>query len=337
MYLNQIRTARRADAPPRSKKKTVYTLALRRIADIRNLLLWRQSVGLSDEIILLAGPSIHALAGMNERLPHRQIQRKHEGLDVERALDFLASIHPINRRALYADIQDMMIAYDWRPDPEQPFTPSATHVGHALSLTRDERENLELWTMEAIDEPTEARKARKAAEKREADRLRQRAKRRAAAAREGRIIGGPTLEDQAPWIALGISRRTYFRRIKAGDLNPSKPAKGNEFARGTSPSRTSIYPERGARHASVTDPITSLQDKSQASGTGAGRAMRPRTNAVRKDFTENVISIDAWRKDLRQALASRAVALLCDDDPSKASAAQARTADDLANHRGGAA
>lgn len=347
MYPNTLASTRQATAPPRSKKKTVYTLALRRLADIRNLLWWRLSVGIAiptpEEIICLAGPSIHALAGMKEWFPHRETQRKHDGLDLARAVDFIASIYrgfvPVDRQEIEAELLDAMRAYDWRPDPEQPFTPSAAYAGHALAVTRDERENLELWTMEAVDEPAEARKARKAAEKREADRLRQRAKRRMAAAREARITGGPTLEDQAPWLALGISRRTYFRRKKAGDLSAEMPAKRNGFERGTEPSRTSIQKERGARHKSVTDPIASPSIDNSSAPAKARRAKRPRIEAHSvadfsiplspedfpddshteadfaiplsiEDFPDNVISLAAFRRDVRRACFARSAKLL---------------------------
>lgn len=347
MYPNALESTRQATAPPRSKKKTVYTLALRRLADLRHLLRWRQSVGLAiptpEEIICLAGPSIHALSGMKEWFPHRQTQRKHEGLDLPRAVDFIASIYRgfqgVDRQEIEAELSEAMRAYDWRPDPEQPFTPSAAYVGLALSVTRDERANLELYTMEAIDEPAEARKARKAAEKREADRLRQRAKRRMAAAREARIVGGRTLEDQAPWLALGISRRTYFRRKKAGDLSPEMPAKRNGFERGTEPSQTSIGKQRGARHESVTDPIVAPSGDNLSAPAKARRAKRPRIDAhseadfsiplsindftasshteadfsislSAEDFPDNVINLSAFRRDVRRACFSRAAELL---------------------------
>lgn len=353
MYPNEKRSTRQTNAPPEEieaqakapkgpKVRLGFVLPMLRLKELSRLLASRLERG--EEIdfeaaVTVAAFSIEALRGMPQRKRGR-----HQGLDAASVNEWLRGVRIY---ATLEEIGDIIAPLDCRPDPNSPFRLNAALAGHMLRLTREERTSLEITTMEAKDETAEARKARKAAEKRERDRERIRAKRRAKAAREGRIIGGPTMEDRKPWIAAGVSRATWYRR-QAGQSETGSD-------RETAASPTSIY--KDPRQPCLTGDCTSLRDKSEASAIGAGRAKRPRTNAMRGRFEnapldipltieaslENVISIEAFRKDMRQAFASRAIALLegsrvllreqsarldRDHAASKAGAAQARVADD---------
>lgn len=77
-----------------------------------------------------------------------------------------------------------------------------------LRLTKEERTMLGITTIGAIDHGKAARKKRR----KERERERQAAKRRAAGAVPRAQYEGQSLEKQKPWLAEGISRRTWYRR-----------------------------------------------------------------------------------------------------------------------------
>jgi len=92
--------------------------------------------------------------------------------------------------------------------PRRQRLPSAKQLGKRLRLTNGERERLKLWTIAASDlTPEQARAWSKAKAKARKRRLRQshgskpRAEYEAASANRAR-----------PWLALGISRRTWYYR-----------------------------------------------------------------------------------------------------------------------------
>ena len=221
-----------------TKRKTRYSLPLKRRSDILTLLRWRLSQGQEipavRQTLELVAPALEALSGMKQgRRQGKGVP--HPGFTIETATNFIRNVFsglprdpscippdPWSRLPepwLSCAIAMAVEAVDCMPDPEAPFTPSAAAVGRTLGVTRAERENLQLFTFEAIDESAEARKARKQEEKRRADRDRQHAKRRAKAASEARIIGGPSREQLSPWIAEGISRRTWYNRQKRNGMD----------------------------------------------------------------------------------------------------------------------
>lgn len=94
----------------------------------------------------------------------------------------------------------------------------SVHPGHRLppakcaeilGVSAVERDNLDLRTIDAVDEPRSARRARKADEKRKRDRETARAK-RGRVPRE--IWLAARLSASKPWEAEGVSRRTWERR-----------------------------------------------------------------------------------------------------------------------------
>lgn len=132
---------------------------------------------------------------------------------------------------------------------------SSDEAGRLVGLNRSEREACRVWLLDAAEEPREARKARKAAEKRDRDRERNRAKRdqRRAAAGLSPIDRSTSPPPRKEWEMLNLSRPTYFRLKKAGRLptvaddreTPASPTYGKD--RETPASRTLDRPIGDAR------------------------------------------------------------------------------------------
>lgn len=204
-----------ANKRPRRRKK--YTLPLVRLRDLVVLAesRLRRDLPIDPEAILrVAAFSLASLEGMLQRSGNQ-----HDGLDMLTARQFArrASID-IDEQSLWRIVRD---AAECLSAPNSPFRMNATLAGHLIQITREERANLELWSMEAIDEPAAARRARKAREKRLRDRERQR---RVRAAQATAMSPQPASNEQAqPWKAEGISRRTWYRRrAKARDETRSE-------------------------------------------------------------------------------------------------------------------
>jgi len=86
-------------------------------------------------------------------------------------------------------------------------------AGELLKLTAEERWACRILTMECVEEPREARQQRVRSEKLDRDRERRRRERLVA----GCTPRGPwaaSAEREKPWVAEGVSRRTWYRRQK---------------------------------------------------------------------------------------------------------------------------
>jgi hypothetical protein len=90
-------------------------------------------------------------------------------------------------------------------------------IGKRLRLTDADRTRLKITTIGSHDFTRTAREARRHTKKRERDRKRIAAQ-RAALGRQSRadFLAANSLSREQPWLALGISRRTFYRRLKAG-------------------------------------------------------------------------------------------------------------------------
>jgi hypothetical protein len=91
---------------------------------------------------------------------------------------------------------------------------SAEEVAALLPTTFDERQALGLWTFGTIDMTTLQRKRRAKKERQQKERERRAKKRLAAGAKPH----AESLSQTQPWVALGIERRQWERRRKAGKL-----------------------------------------------------------------------------------------------------------------------
>lgn len=180
-----------------------------------------------------------------------------EGWPVPPSLAPHLGLHPVNVRQMaqdlalsiddtfIADVTEIVCSFRRRGG-----NLSSDEVGRWLSLTRAEREAVRAWSMDAAEEPAEARKVRKAAEKSLRDRDRQRAKR--AADREAKGLPpfdpGQTLKAMAPWLALGISERTWHRRqsaVRLMDGSNASPA-FVPLSAGSKQSQTSVADGSGS-------------------------------------------------------------------------------------------
>ena len=90
-------------------------------------------------------------------------------------------------------------------------------AGRTLGLSRFDREACRITTMDAVDDPRAARARRKAMEKTRRERERGEARRRkAGAVPRGEYLAN-SLSRLEPWKEQGISRRTYYRRMKQSE------------------------------------------------------------------------------------------------------------------------
>ena len=92
--------------------------------------------------------------------------------------------------------------------------PADDVVGRRLRLSDADRSRLKITAIGAYDVNRKARAARRLAKKRERDRKRSAAKRVAKGAVSRQEYLAKSLSRAQPWLALGISRRTYYRRQK---------------------------------------------------------------------------------------------------------------------------
>lgn len=204
-----------------TRRKT-YTLALIRLADLAALVRSRRSRDLlidEEAFVRVAAFGIAALEGM-----HQRIGKVHPGLDILTARDFVLRTNvEIEAEILWSIVQDVSDRIKVR---KSRFKMTAPLAGRLIHLMRDERDNLDIRTIEAIDEPASARRARKADEKRKKDRARQRAKRAALAANSPKEQ--VAIEQAKPWEAQGISRRTWYRR-RAKETGQNRPVTRREL------------------------------------------------------------------------------------------------------------
>lgn len=108
----------------------------------------------------------------------------------------------------------------WMPAPEREMVirnagsraklPKADTLARRLGLTFADRQRLNITTIGAIDADAEARKWLR----RERDRQRKAARRRARGARPRHEYEGNSVSRLKPWLTLGISRATWYRRTK---------------------------------------------------------------------------------------------------------------------------
>jgi hypothetical protein len=87
--------------------------------------------------------------------------------------------------------------------------PTASALGQRLLLTNAERERLRVWSIAAHDmTPEQAAEHRRAKE-----RARKRRYRRSRGSKPRAEYEAASLSRTKPWLALGISRRTWYRRV----------------------------------------------------------------------------------------------------------------------------
>jgi hypothetical protein len=101
------------------------------------------------------------------------------------------------------------------PERYKPF--HARAVARMLEITTEEKLHLELRTVASIDETPEQEAARRAEEVREYERERSGRRRTEAKAVSGK---SPSTTELEPWKADGVSRATWYRRLKAAPAGP---------------------------------------------------------------------------------------------------------------------
>jgi hypothetical protein len=100
-----------------------------------------------------------------------------------------------------------------------PYRWSADKIAHKLGgVTDADRHRYGLWTLGAVDVSKEERET----QRRERDRLRKMTRRRKDGATPRAEYEANSLSKTKPWIALGMSRATYYRRrVEPGETSAS--------------------------------------------------------------------------------------------------------------------
>lgn len=233
-----------------------YARPLKRLKEIQTLARWRQMVDghtAPHRALAVAGHALAALEGMR-----RRNQPRHPGFDFSTADEFL------DRAGLgltARDIEDIVGAVGRARCCERPFVMTAVEAGRLLDLTRDERTNLGITTMEAIDEAPADRAARVAEWKRINDRIR----RQEETDRKRAEKGLPPLDRTRtnspapkPWEALGMTKATYYRRKAKGLIASETPVSRTYAEAG---SETPVSPSYTA--GSETDVSRSLRSNGE--------------------------------------------------------------------------
>jgi hypothetical protein len=95
----------------------------------------------------------------------------------------------------------------------------ARDLGIDLAVTNQERERLRLWTIAPYDMSDEDMRAQRRAKERNRKR-----RRRQSLPRSAYIAD--SVSRQRPWLAMGISRRTWYRRRGGTSLSRTNTSKG---------------------------------------------------------------------------------------------------------------
>ena len=102
--------------------------------------------------------------------------------------------------------------------------PSQRMLGERLNVTCAERERLRLWGIDPYDMTEAAMALFRKRKKRQRDKLRRQLK---GAKSRADYLANHTTSKEQPWLALSISRRTYYRRIKQEQANGTSPRQVN--------------------------------------------------------------------------------------------------------------
>lgn len=119
-------------------------------------------------------------------------------------------------------------------------TVSARDLGDLLMLTRDERASLGIRRIDSYEEPSLARKKRLSKEREARRRIE----------KLGAKPRAQSIEAAKPWVAEGISRRTWYRR-RSGTEKPRLPINNRTVTGCHGP-----VPVSGDRHETVPSPVS---------------------------------------------------------------------------------
>lgn len=126
----------------------------------------------------------------------------------QRIASWLSQRAPWMPPAARADLTNTVLA--------NPLRWKADTLAVRLSLTADERTRLGIRTIGAIDQTAAERETIRQTTARQ----QKEASRRAAGAIPRGEYLGKSVQSQQPWVALGISRRTWYRRHHTGGTGP---------------------------------------------------------------------------------------------------------------------
>lgn len=119
------------------------------------------------------------------------------------------------------DAQDAQLQQAVSEAIERPYLDKADRLAQLLGLTYDRRQRLSVRTIGACDADKAERARLATIRKRERDRARRAAERRAAGAKAREEWLAESKTRTQPWREAGVSKRTWYRRQAAGGTGPS--------------------------------------------------------------------------------------------------------------------
>jgi hypothetical protein len=180
--------------------------------------------------------------------------------------------------------------------------PTAVVLGERLNLTYAEREALKLWTIAACDVPEKLKPLLRKQKKR--DRMRVLRRLRGQKTRAQYLASNKTSKER-PWIGLGISRRTYYYRLKTG--NCTSPCQVKLLCSGNQPvqshqrqvSKESAEKEP-SNNLSTNSPVKSVKPESHVNdtvGTVTAIELLALTCAMTEQTVENPATSPSGRSE----------------------------------------
>lgn len=150
---------------------------------------------------------------------------------------------------------------------------SADECAALLGVDMEQRTRLGLRTIGAIDMTKAERQAFQREQKRERDRARQAAKREAEGRKSRAEYEAQSLSQSEPWKAIGISKRTYYRK-GLHKVGTSVSRIGEHIGNGDTPVPPLPIPEKSGKAASTALPaMPSLASTTTENRLALGRAI----------------------------------------------------------------
>jgi hypothetical protein len=139
--------------------------------------------------------------------------------------------------------------------------PNAKVLGERLNLSNPDRERLKLWTIAPCDMGDEGMAWWRKHKKRE--RARRLRRSRGQLTRADYLASHRTAKEQ-PWTALGVSRRTYYYRLRAGDCtSPCQVKLNNRSHQVVQSEKRPVSKKKGAVRANSIKQVISQIPQSQ--------------------------------------------------------------------------
>ena len=202
----------------RSKREAArFGLALKRLSELKRLFRYREQLGLVTDAndADIANVFADVIGCVENYCPPSQPSAPLDFASMTMALR--TGGITIGENTVMAAVHRTAEIIEKKADKYRPM--GAAPAGRLVGLTMEERRELKIVTMKAVDETDEERAMYVAERRRGRDRDRKSLKRREAGRLRRDAYERQSLERNRPWKALGISRSTYYRRRQSRDVS----------------------------------------------------------------------------------------------------------------------